>query len=172
MFLRDIMKELFTRSWWLCAIFYAFAPFLSAQHASPWFEVTWVQNVLQSKARTLSAASYWWQGKRLQLLLLLPSRRNEHCSDGHNRAGKQLLAEITFFLGKNAESGCFSQSANYSTCFKCKQEKNLQNMQPKCFILTSQMKHFDFLMLKSLASLDLPPFNFVGSKRWKLPVLS
>lgn len=116
-----------------------------------------------------SAASYWRQGKWLQLLLL--RQHDERCAEGCNGAGYQLLQKL-LVLGKNAESSCFSQSANYLTCFKCKQGKNLQNIQPRRVILTTQMKHFDLLLLKSLAFLNLPPFNFFCSKRWKLFLLS
>lgn len=172
-------EESFARSWGPRANFCSFAPLVSTQNTSPWFQVTWVQNILWSKVRYFSQLGdrqFIGQPGLQALQAIDTGARDSSCCccccfpakvitlfrRPQWNWGTAFHENYFFFSGKKC---CFSQSANYPTCFKCKHGKNLQNIQPRHFILTTQMKHFDFLMLRSLAFLNLPPFNLVCSKR-------
>lgn len=178
-FLKEIMKKVLLDPGDLAPTSVLLRHWFPHSNTSPWFQVTWVQNILWSKVRYFSQLGdrqFIGQPGLQALQAIDTGARDSSCCccccfpakvitlfrRPQWSWGTAFHENYFFFSGKKC---CFSQSANYPTCFKCKHGKNLQNIQPRHFILTTQMKHFDFLMLRSLAFLNLPPFNLVCSKR-------
>jgi len=58
--------------------------------------------------------------------------------------------KITFLGAKMQNQAALVNLQITQLASNANRKKKLQNIEPRCFILTTQMKHFDFLMLSIL----------------------